>query len=62
MCLILILAIGFYLYQTGNLQKLLSNFQSKDNDSSNKLKQVIDYKYASGEISFEEYNKFKAML
>ena len=62
MFLLIILAIGFYLYQSGELEKLLSNSQSKEDNSSNEIRQVIDYRYASGQISTEEYNKLKAIL
>ena len=62
MFLLLILAIGFYLYKTGELQRLLGNSQTKVNNNTNELKEVIDYRYASGQISVEEYNKLKALL
>jgi len=62
MFLLLILAIGFYLYKTGELQKLFSQFQSKETNSSNELKEVIDYRYASGQISTDEYNKLKELI
>ncbi|WP_330948519.1 hypothetical protein [Virgibacillus sp. MG-45] len=62
MFLILILAIGFYLYKTGELQKMSGNNQTKVNNNPNELKKVIDYRYASGQISIDEYNKLKALL
>mgnify|MGYP005829036741 FL=1 len=62
MFLLLILAIGFYLYKTGELQKWFGNNQSKVNNDPNELKEVIDYRYASGQISADEYNKLKALL
>jgi len=62
MFLLLILAIGFYLYKTGELQRLLGNNQAKVNNNPNELKEVIDYRYASGQISTDEYNKLKALL
>ena len=62
MFLLLILAIGFYLYKTGELQRLLGNNQAKVNNNPNELKEVIDYRYASGQISADEYNKLKALL
>lgn len=62
MFLLLILAIGFYLYKTGELQKLFSHIQPKETNSSNELKEVIDYRYASGQISTEEYNKLKELI
>ncbi|MDX8362441.1 hypothetical protein ACSVDA_12620 [Cytobacillus sp. Hm23] len=62
MLLILILAISLYLYKTGELQKLLRNLQSKETNSTNDLKDVIDYRYASGQISIEEYQKLIALL
>ncbi|MCM3668952.1 hypothetical protein M3181_08050 [Mesobacillus maritimus] len=62
MFLLLILAIGFYLYKTGELQKLFSQIQPKGPNSSNELKEVIDYRYASGQISTDEYNKLKELI
>lgn len=62
MFLLLILAVGFYLYKTGELQKLFNQIQPKEKNSSNELKEVIDYRYASGQISTEEYNKLKELL
>ncbi|WP_034552054.1 hypothetical protein [Carnobacterium funditum] len=62
MFLLLILIFGFYLYKTGELQKLLGNNEKNANNSTNELKEVIDYRYASGEISTDEYNKLKALL
>ncbi|WP_246367076.1 hypothetical protein [Paraliobacillus salinarum] len=62
MYLLLILAIVFYLYQNGELQKLFSNMQTNKNNTSNNIKATIDYRYASGQISAEEYNKLKALL
>lgn len=62
MYLILILAILFYLYQKGDLQKMFSNTQTRKNNTSNDLKVTIDYRYASGQLSVEEYNKLKALL
>lgn len=62
MFLLLILAIGFYLYKTGELQKWFGNTQTKANNNPNELREVINYRYASGQISVEEYNKLKALL
>lgn len=62
MFLLLILAIGFYLYKTGELQKLFSQIQPIEPNSSNELKEVIDYRYASGQISTDEYNKLKELI
>ncbi|MDX8368019.1 hypothetical protein [Cytobacillus sp. IB215665] len=62
MFLLLILAISFYLYKTGELQKLLSNIPSKRANSTNGLKDVVDYRYASGQISTEEYQKLIELL
>ncbi|GGM29390.1 hypothetical protein GCM10011351_14390 [Paraliobacillus quinghaiensis] len=59
--LLIVLAIGFYLYKTGELQKWFGNNQTEVNNT-NGLKEVIDYRYASGQISIEEYNKLKALL
>ena len=60
--LLIVLGIGFYLYNTGDLQKWFGNNQTKANNTTNGLKEVIDYRYASGQISADEYNKLKALL
>jgi uncharacterized membrane protein len=60
--LLIVLAVGFYLYKTGELQKWFGNNQTRVNNTTNELKEVIDYRYASGQISIEEYNKLKALL
>lgn len=62
MFLFLILAIGFYLYKNDKAQKLFHNSQNKNNYNTNEIKKVIDYRYASGQISTEEYDKLKAIL
>ncbi|WP_312098676.1 hypothetical protein [Niallia sp.] len=54
--------MSFYLYKTGELQRLFNQIQPKETNSSNELKEVIDYRYASGQISTEEYNKLKELL
>jgi uncharacterized membrane protein len=60
MFLLLIIAIGFYLYKTGNLQLPLK-FQTKE-ANVNEARRIIDMRYASGQISAEEYNKIKNLL
>lgn len=60
--LLIVLAVGFYLYKTGELQKWFGNNQTRVNNTTNELKEVIDYRYASGQISIEEYKKLKALL
>ncbi|PLR79761.1 hypothetical protein CVD25_23110 [Bacillus canaveralius] len=62
MFLLLILAIGFYLYQTGELQRILSKFQSNESIHISDARRVIDLRYAAGKISTEEYSKIKDLL
>ncbi|WP_423799607.1 hypothetical protein [Neobacillus sp. SAB-20_R2A] len=62
MFLLLILVIGFYLYQSGDLQKLTQKFQSNETSSVNEAKRIIDIRYASGQISADEYTKIKNRL
>ncbi|WP_211204211.1 SHOCT domain-containing protein [Thermoanaerobacter italicus] len=57
MCLILILAIGFYLYKTGDLQRMINK-----NYQTNEAKKILDIRLAKGEITEEEYNKLKSIL
>lgn len=59
MVLILILAIGFYFYKTGELQKLPNKFQIRQNHDINGVRRVLELRYASGQISTEEYIKLK---
>lgn len=44
------------------LQRLFGNNQTTVNNNTNELKEVIDYRYVSGQISADEYNKLKALL
>lgn len=62
MVLLLILAIGFYLYKSGDLQKITEKLQFKETANVNEAKRIIDMRYASGQISAEEYNKIKNLL
>ncbi|MFV9510184.1 hypothetical protein [Tepidibacillus sp. LV47] len=65
MMLILILAIGFYLYKTGELGRLLNKVQtlgSNSNSNSNEARRIIDIRFAKGEITAEEYSKLKNLL
>lgn len=62
MGLFLILAIGFYLYKKDEAQKAASNDQKQSNNNTDEIKKVIDYRYASGQISIEEYDKLKAII
>lgn len=62
MFLLLIIAIGFYLYKTGELQKWTQWFPSNDKSSINEARRIIDIRYASGQISTEEYSKIKNLL
>jgi len=65
MMLILILAIGFYLYKTGDLGRLVNKVQNPSNNnssSSNEARRIIDLRFAKGEISAEEYSKLKNLL
>ncbi|MBT2732430.1 MULTISPECIES: hypothetical protein [Carnobacterium] len=62
MGLFLILAIGFYLYKKDEAQKSAANSQKESNNNTDEIKKVIDYRYASGQISTEEYDKLKAIL
>ncbi|ADD03312.1 Protein of unknown function DUF2078, membrane [Thermoanaerobacter italicus Ab9] len=57
LCLILILAIGFYLYKTGDLQRMINK-----NYQTNEAKKILDIRLAKGEITEEEYNKLKSIL
>lgn len=62
MFLLLLVGIGFYLYKTGQLQKWTKNLQDNETTHSNEAKQIIAMRYASGQISAEEYNKLKSIL
>ena len=62
MMLLLILAIGFYLYKTGELGRLVNKVQTSGNNNSNEARRIIDLRFAKGEISAEEYTKLKNIL
>ncbi|PLR83675.1 hypothetical protein [Bacillus sp. V33-4] len=62
MFLLLILVIGVYLYHTGELQRILSKFQAKESINISDARRVIDFRYAAGNISIEEYSKIKNLL
>ena len=62
MFLLLILAIGFYLYKTGDLQGLLNKTQIKNRNELIDAKRLIDIRYASGQISTEDYIRLKNIL
>lgn len=62
MLLLLIIAIGFYLYKSGDLRIIQQKFQSNETANVNEAKRIIDMRYASGQISTEEYNKIKNLL
>ncbi|SHE98092.1 hypothetical protein SAMN02745195_01570 [Thermoanaerobacter uzonensis DSM 18761] len=44
---ILILAIGFYLYKTGDLQRMINNLNANKVDEA---KKILDIRLAKGEI------------
>ena len=62
MFLLLIFAIGFYLYKTGDLQVLLNKTQVKNRNELMEAKRLIDIRYASGQISTEDYIRLKNIL
>lgn len=63
MLLLFILAVGFYFYQTGDLQQFLNhNFKTNSDGGTSEARKIIDRRYASGEITMEEYNKIKGLL
>ena len=62
MFLLLIFAIGLYLYQTGELQKIAGKFQPQMTPNVNEARRVIDLRYAAGQISTEEYTKLKNLI
>lgn len=59
---LLILAIVFYLYKTGDLQRFLRKLGSPDPVNDHSARQIIDLRYAAGKISEEEYIKLKNLL
>jgi len=64
MMILLILAIGFYLYKTGDLQRMTSNFTGNSNQSyqPEQAKSILDARLAKGEITVEEYKNLKQVL
>lgn len=64
MLLLLILAIGFYLYKTGDLQKMLNNFSGNLNQfkQSEDARTILNQRLAKGEITIEEYKNLKNVL
>ncbi|MBT2641599.1 hypothetical protein J7I80_05135 [Bacillus sp. ISL-41] len=58
---LLILAIGFYLYKTGDLQKFFGKMGTHVPDN-NSARQTIDLRYAAGKITEEEYVKLKNLI
>jgi len=62
MFILLILAIGFYLYKTGELQKIFEKLSPQGKVNVNEARKVIDIRYASGQISEEEYVKLKNLI
>lgn len=62
MILLLLLGIGFYLYKTGELQRLTQKFQGNESSGIDEAKRVIDMRYAAGQITAEEYSKIKNLL
>ncbi|MGG5253446.1 hypothetical protein ACQYAD_08110 [Neobacillus sp. SM06] len=62
MFLLLLIAIGFYLYKTGEWQKLSQKFQPSETPNRSEARKIIDMRYASGQISDEEYQKIKNLL
>lgn len=62
MLLLLFLAIGFYLYKTGEWQRIFYKIQSHNQGKSSEARRIIDMRYASGKISEEEYLKLKNLL
>lgn len=61
MFMLLILAIGFYLYKTGDLQKFFGKIGTHVPDN-NSARQIIDLRYAAGKITEEEYVKLKNLI
>lgn len=62
MFFILILAIVFYLYKTGELQALFNKTQVRKENELLEAKRLIDTRYASGQLSTEEYIRLKSIL
>ncbi|WP_210365382.1 hypothetical protein [Bacillus sp. REN3] len=59
---LLILAIGFYLYKTGDLQQILGKIGSRDTVNADEARKVIDIRYAAGQISAEEHAKLRNLI
>lgn len=62
MILLLLLGVGFYLYKKGELQKFTQKFQGNENSGVDEARRIIDMRYASGQISVEEYSKIKNLF
>ncbi len=61
--LLLLFVIGIYFYSTGDLQRVLGNVNAHDNkDLGAEARKSLDMRYASGEITSEEYTKIKNLL
>ncbi|MBT2679604.1 MULTISPECIES: hypothetical protein [Bacillaceae] len=58
---LLLLAIGFYLYKTGDLQKFFGKSDSQYT-GDDQARKIIDLRYAAGKISEEEYAKLKNLI
>ncbi|CAM3823250.1 MULTISPECIES: hypothetical protein [Mesobacillus] len=58
---LLILAIGFYLYKTGDLQKFFGKTDPQDT-GDDQARKIIDLRYAAGKLSEEEYMKLKNLI
>ncbi|MDQ0412335.1 hypothetical protein [Mesobacillus stamsii] len=58
---LLILAIGFYLYKTGDLQKFFGKMDTQVPEN-NSARQIIDLRYAEGKITEEEYGKLRNLI
>lgn len=63
MVFLLLLAVVFYLYRSGEWKKWSQKLQhSGEASNRNEAKHIIDIRYASGQISAEEYSKIKNLL
>lgn len=60
MGLFLIILIGLYFYKTGDLQNFVNKVNTPGN--SNEARNILDLRFAKGEISEEEYTKMKKIL
>lgn len=60
---LLLLAIVIYFYYTGDLQRMFGNLKNSSTaDNGSAARKALDMRYASGEISTEEYTKIKNLL